>query len=95
MGHAETRVSTVTTGLLSEAERRFLRGESDVEDPQGYRGNLRHRARKRMEQIEDDLELLEEHGHGDIANEFRQKYEREELRNEIDELRELVEELNE
>lgn len=95
MGHAKTQSTLVTTGLLSQAEREFLNGDRDVENPDGYHGNLRHRARKRIEQIERDLELLDEHGHDDIVNEFWNKYsEHEQLRDDVDEIRDLLDELS-
>ena len=91
----ETDVPAVTTGLLSQAQREFLRGENQVENPESYIGNLRYRARNRTEQIEEDLALLEEHGHEDIANEFRQRYsEREQLRDEIQKLSDRLDEID-
>ena len=62
---------TVPTGLLSDNQRAFLRGEKDdVENPDQYKRNLRHRASQRAGQMAEDLALLEKHGHEDIVAEF-------------------------
>lgn len=78
----------VSTGILSKSERAFFRDEHDVQDPDGYRRNARHRARKRMEQIEEDLEVLREAGEDDIVAEFYETFGRVgRLEQEIEELR--------
>lgn len=78
-------------GLLSKSEREFLSGENEPQDPDGYRRNTRYRARKRIEQVEDDLELLEEAGEGDIVEEFYQRFSRVgQLQARIEELEEQV-----
>jgi|GEM_PF-2596416 len=74
MGSERTTRSPVPNGLLSKAEREVLRGERDVEHPEEYRGNVRYRARKRIEQIEEDLELLAETDNEDIVEEFHDKF---------------------
>lgn len=85
--------SRVTTGILSEGERRFFRGESDVDNPDGYRGNARYRARKRMEQIEEDIEVLEAAGEEDIVEEFFDMFSRDRrLKREVEELRRRLDE---
>lgn len=83
----------MTTGILSPKEREFFRGENEVENPSGYRGNARYRARNRMEQIERDLEVLKEAGEDDIVEEFYSRFSRvgelerkvERLENELEE----------
>jgi len=91
MGTAQP--TRVPTGLLSNGERDFFRGESDVQDPDGYRRNARHRARKRMDQIEEDLEVLEEAGQEDLVEEFYNRFGRDRLEREIEELREQIDEI--
>lgn len=83
------------TGILSTGERDFFRGESDVDDPDGYRRNARHRARKRMDQIEEDLQVLKEAGQDDLVEEFYNRFGRERLEREIEELRRELEERTE
>ncbi|WP_436348770.1 hypothetical protein [Natronorubrum sp. FCH18a] len=81
------------TGLLSKGEREFFNGEKEPDDPDGYRRNARYRARKRIEQIEQDLELLEEAGEDDIVAEFHQQFSRVgQLEREVNRLREQVDE---
>ena len=80
------------TGILSTGERDFFRGESDVDDPDGYRRNARHRARKRMDQIEEDLQVLKEAGQDDLVEEFYNRFGRDKrLEREIEELRRELE----
>jgi hypothetical protein len=82
---AKTRVST---GILTEGEREFLRGEKDVENPGGYRSNVRYRAKQRMDQIEEDLEVLREAGEDDLVEEFFGRFGRvQRLEREVEELR--------
>ena len=84
-------IEASVTGLLSKGEREFFNGEKDPEDPDGYRRNARYRARKRIDQIEDDLELLEEAGEDDIVAEFYQRFSRVgQLEREVQRLREQV-----
>lgn len=81
--------STMPTGLLSTGEREFLRGEKDVEDPDGYLRNVRHRARKRMTQMEEDLTVLEEAGQDELVEEFYNSFGRDRrLEREIERLHE-------
>jgi hypothetical protein len=91
--HGTQRVST---GILSKSERAFFQGDHDVQDPDGYRRNARHRARKRMEQIEQDLEVLREAGEDDIVAEFYENFGRVgRLEQEIEELRAKLENTDE
>lgn len=64
------------TGLLSTGEREFYRDEKDPDDPDGYRRNARYRARQRINEIEEDLELLEDAGEDDLVEEFYQRFSR-------------------
>lgn len=83
--------SQVQRGIFSDAERAFLRGEKDIEDPDGYRRNLRYRARQQMDRIEDDLELAEEAGRDELVDEFHNKFSRyKQLEREVERLREEV-----
>lgn len=77
----------VPTGLLSTGERAFFRGESDVDEPDAYRRNARYRARKRMDQIEEDVEVLAAAGQDDIVDEFYNRFGRDKrLERKIEEL---------
>lgn len=91
MGTPQHNNSRVSTGILSEGERKFFNGESDVEDPDGYRRNARYRARKRIEQIERDLEVLEEAGEDDLVEEFYNQFSRvQRLEQEVESLRQQL-----
>jgi len=88
MGTAQQTDTRVPRGLLSNAEREFIRGERDAEDPDGYIRNLKYRARKQMDRIEDDIELLREHGYDDLADEFYEQFSRyKQLEREVEQLR--------
>jgi hypothetical protein len=52
---------TVPTGLLTDKQRAYLRGEreGEVEDPGQYENQLRYEARERADQMLEDVELLE------------------------------------
>ena len=83
--HSRIRVST---GILSDGERAFFRDEKDVEDPDGYQRNARYRARQRMDQIEEDLEVLRDAGQEDLVEEFVSRFGRvERLEREVERLR--------
>lgn len=83
--HSRIRVST---GILSDGERAFFRGEKDVEDPDGYQRNARYRARQRMDQIEEDLEVLRDADQEDLVEEFVSRFGRvERLEREVERLR--------
>lgn len=81
------------TGILSDSERAVLRGEKEVEDRDGYISNARYRARKRMDQIEKDLQVLKEAGEDDLVDEFYSRFSRvSELQREVEQLREQLDE---
>jgi len=63
---------TVPTGLLTDKQRAFLRGEreDESEDPGQYENQLRYEAKERADQMLEDLELLEAEGHEDIVMQF-------------------------
>ncbi len=93
MGTEQQRRTRVPTGILSESERAFFRGEKDVKDEDGYQRNARYRARQRMDQIEEDLEVLREAGQEDLVEEFVSRFGRvERLEREVEELREQLDE---
>ena len=82
---SRTRVST---GILSDGERAFFQGEKEVKDPDGYQRNARYRARQRMDQIEEDLDVLRDAGQDDLVDEFVNRFGRvERLEREVDQLR--------
>jgi len=83
----------VSTGILSDGERAFFRDEKEVEDPDGYQRNARYRARQRMDQIEEDLDVLREAGQEDLVEEFVNRFGRvERLEREVEELRAKLDE---
>jgi hypothetical protein len=86
----------MSRGLLTEAERAFLRGEKDSVDEQQYRYNVRSNFRSRMEQLSEDLELLREAGEDDLVEKFYAEFSRvERLEKELEALRaELEDERN-
>jgi len=93
MGTPQQSRTRVSTGILSDGERAFFKGEKEVEDPDGYQRNARYRARQRMDQIEDDLEVLREAGQEDLVEEFVSRFGRvERLEREVEELREKLDE---
>jgi len=78
----------LSRGLLTPAQREFLRGERDVEDPDGYRYNIRSDFRGRMDKLDEDLEILREHDEDDLVEEFYDRFGRvERLERELEELR--------
>ncbi|WP_152418620.1 hypothetical protein [Halorubrum distributum] len=86
----QTRVST---GILSDGERAFFNGEKPVNDPDGYKRSARYRARQRMNQIEEDLDVLREAGQEDLVEEFVNRFGRvERLEREVEELRSKLDE---
>jgi hypothetical protein len=88
MGTPQQAQPRVSTGILSKSERAFFKGEKNVEDDDGYRRNARYRARKRIKQIEEDLQVLEEAGEDDLVEEFYNQFSRvQRLEKELDELR--------
>lgn len=81
------------TGILSDSERAFFEGEKTVKQPDAYRGNARYRARQRMDQIEEDLDVLREAGQEDLVEEFVSRFGRvERLEREVEELRSKLDE---
>ena len=93
MGTPEQSRTRVNTGILSDGERAFFRGEKEVRDEDGYQRNARYRARQRMDQIEEDLEVLREADQEDLVNEFVGRFSRvERLECEVEELRAKLEE---
>lgn len=92
MGTPQQPRTRVSTGILSDGERRFFQDEKEVKDPDGYRRNARYRARQRMDQIEDDLEVLRQAGQEDLVAEFYDRFGRvERLEREVERLREELE----
>lgn len=56
-------------GLITDREREILTGEADVAD--GYRYRVISRVRTKIEQLEDDIEVLEA-THDTLADELRE-----------------------
>jgi len=93
MGTPQQSRTRVSTGILSDGEREFFRGEKEVKDEDGYQRNARYRARQRMDQIEEDLDVLREAGQEDLVEEFVNRFGRvERLEREVEELRAKLDE---
>ncbi len=76
MATQEHTTTTMNRGLLTEGEREFYRGDKpDIEDPQGYRYNVRSRFRDRLDELETDIQILREAGEDDLVDEFSQRME--------------------
>lgn len=98
MARADADGDTVSRGLLTTEERRFLKGEKDgeIENPDGYRYNLRSNFRQRMAKLERDLELLKDADEDDLVDEFYRRFTRvgqveRELKQELSDLRDQLE----
>lgn len=88
--------SVMNRGLLTKAQREFLRGEKSDVDEESYRYRTRSDFRNRMERLEEDLELLRESGEDDLVAEFYERFGRvKRLQREIDELREQLDDHSE
>ena len=56
-------------GLLTDREREIIRGEADVSDD--YRYRVASRIRNKIERVEGDVSILEEH-RADLLEELRE-----------------------
>lgn len=93
MATGEQSPVKMSRGLLTKEERRFLRGEKSDVDEQQYRYNVRSNFRQRLDELEDDIELLERAGEDDLVEEFFNKFGRvQRLEKELEELRDRVNE---
>lgn len=80
-------------GLLTKAQREFLRGEKNDVDEDSYRYNLRSDFRARMDNLEEDLELLRESGEEKLVEEFNARFDRVgKLEEELEDLRDQLDE---
>ena len=78
-------------GLLTETDRKILRGEVDSENIAARRSNARYNFRERMESLENDLEILRECDEEQLLAEFNDRFGRVgRLQREIEELRERL-----
>ena len=57
-----------TRALMTETDRRYIAGEDDVDDSKRYQAISR--VRDRLEELEDDIDVLEEH-HPELLGELR------------------------
>lgn len=92
---ATSRESQIMSrGLLTDAEKAFLRGEKTDVDEAQYRYNVRSNFRTRMDELEQDIQLLQEAGEDDLVNEFFSRFGRvERLEQELGRVEELEAEL--
>jgi polyhydroxyalkanoate synthesis regulator phasin len=83
-------------GLLTKGDREALAGNLDVEHPEQRLADLRYNVRQRMENMEQDLDILRETGHDDLADEFHQRFGQvERLERRVRELEERLEDADE
>lgn len=79
-------------GLLTEDDRLFFQGERDVDDRNKKASEIRYRVRRRMENLEQDIEILREAGETRLVEEFYEKLGRyERLERQIEELQQQIE----
>lgn len=84
--------TVMSRGLLTKAEREFLRGEKEDVNQQNYRYNTRSNFKSRMDKLEEDLQLLRDAGEDDLVEEFYRRFGRvERLQKEVDRLRKELE----
>lgn len=78
-------------GLLTDDDRRFFRGERDVKDPAKKASEIRYRVRRRMENLEEDIQILREADETRLVEEFYEKIGRyERLERQIEELQQRL-----
>lgn len=78
-------------GLLTADDRAFYRGEKDVEDEEKMAREKRYNVRQRIENIEEDIEILRQAGEDQVVEDFYDaigRYER--LERELAELKEEI-----
>jgi len=89
--HPEPPDNSMNRGLLTKAQREFLRGEKEDVNEDSYRYNLRSDFRTRMDNLEEDIELLREAGEDKLVEEFFDRFDRVgQLEQELEELREEI-----
>lgn len=85
--------TVMNRGLLTKAQREFLRGEKPDVDAESYRYRTRSDFRNRMDRLEEDIELLRQAGEDDLVGEFYERFGRvERLQREVADLREQLDE---
>lgn len=57
-----------TRALMTETDRRYIAGEDDVDDSKRYQAISR--VRDRLEELDDDIDILQEH-HPELLSELR------------------------
>lgn len=66
---AKENTNMAERGLLTDREREIIKGEADVSDD--YRYRVASRIRNKIERIEGDVSILEEH-RADLLEELRE-----------------------
>jgi len=69
MCKAKKNANMAERGLLTDREREIIQGEADVSDD--YRYRVASRIRNKIERIEGDVSILEEH-RADLLEELRE-----------------------
>lgn len=88
----EIEARTMNRGLLTKAQREFLQGDKPDVDQDNYLYRIRSDFRARMDELEEDLEILREADQNELVEEFFDRFGRvERLEREIEELRKKVE----
>lgn len=67
--YSEKNANMAERGLLTDREREIIQGEADVSDD--YRYRVASRIRNKIERIENDVSILEEH-RTDLLEELRE-----------------------
>ena len=84
-------VSEMSRGLLTNTDRKILRGEVDSDRLASRRSNVRYSFRERMDQLEEDLDILRECDEEQLLAEFNDRFGRVgRLQREVEELREQL-----
>lgn len=89
MATPEQPTGVQNRGLLTEDDRAFFAGEKETDDPAKTEREKRYNIRQRIENVATDIELLREHGHDELVEDFYDevgRYER--LERELRRLRE-------
>lgn len=79
-------------GLLTEDDRAFWRGEKDVDDHAQAAARKRYHVNQRIDRLEEDIKILRQAGEDEVVSNIYQAVGRfEQLEQEIEELRDLIE----
>jgi hypothetical protein len=66
----EPTTERMDRGLLTQTEREILRGERDVDNREERIYDIRYKFRQRLDNLDDDLDILRAAGEEELVNEF-------------------------